>query len=325
MTALNILTSTAAVPFCNYDAHQMPVQVIDFELLKSGIQFAYEQNLDLYFIFAREPLPEQHLQLIEKTIHTKISPFTPEGMLEEVIPVFLEPGEVLESPLSEIQTAILKISASNILLLSPAISALLKRARRINLIKDLSGFNQITLKAYQKQLEKISNTLLTEYAENHGDKSREVNVLTDRLFLSKMNNCNAGITHITLAPDANYYPCPAFYYDTELRAKYKLNGKKEPENKYLLSFENAYICSACDCFHCQRCIYQNVTGTLEVNTPAKIQCQTAHAEREVSRRFRNRLLKKKIRVGTKLKKLNYDDPLDAILNRNIYTKQKEIA
>ena len=43
----------------------------------------------------------------------------------------------------------------------------------------------------------------------------QCNLLTDRIDLDAMNNCNAGIDSITLAPDGNLYLCPGFYYDGE--------------------------------------------------------------------------------------------------------------
>ena len=41
----------------------------------------------------------------------------------------------------------------------------------------------------------------------------EVNVISDRMYLNSMNNCDAGIYNFAVAPNGRIYICPAFYYD----------------------------------------------------------------------------------------------------------------
>ena len=43
----------------------------------------------------------------------------------------------------------------------------------------------------------------------------QLNLLTDRIMLDRMNNCNAGWESITLASDGKFYVCPAFYLEGE--------------------------------------------------------------------------------------------------------------
>ena len=42
------------------------------------------------------------------------------------------------------------------------------------------------------------------------DHQVQFNLLTDRMMLKEMNNCNAGYESITLAPDGNLYICLSF-------------------------------------------------------------------------------------------------------------------
>lgn len=326
MITLNIVLSSESVSFCNYQRKQTgEKQLMAFDDLKSGIQYAYKHNLDLNFIYDRVELPQEYTQLIEKTIHTKIIPSKYLPADEKAIMVFEQPEEVFDDDIPTVKTAILKYSTENMNALSKAAIKLLEHAERINIIKIPDGFDETALEQYRKQLEKIAGAVTEIYDKTRFGISKEINVLTDRLFLSKMNNCNAGLDHIALAPDGKYYPCPAFYFDEAIRENYVLDEHKQLPNQYLLEFAHAYICSECDCFHCQRCVYQNVKGTLELNTPTRIQCLISHTESEVSRKFRNRLLRKKIRIGDKIPKNEYPDPLDKILYANPFftKKQKE--
>lgn len=93
-----------------------------------------------------------------------------------------------------------------------------------------------------------------------------MNLLTDRIILNKMNNCNAGFSHLTLAPNGLLYVCPAFYADK------KNHQSKYPEydfclgemcndihipNESLYKLENSPLCRTCDAFQCRRCIWLN--------------------------------------------------------------------
>ena len=119
-----------------------------------------------------------------------------------------------------------------------------------------------------------------------------MNLLTDRIILNKMNNCNAGFSHLTLAPNGLLYICPAFYADK------KTHQSKYPEydfclgemcndihipNESLYKLENSPLCRTCDAFQCRRCIWLNKKTTLEVNTPSHEQCVISHLERNGSR------------------------------------------
>jgi CXXX repeat peptide maturase len=140
-------------------------------------------------------------------------------------------------------------------------------------------------------------------------KSPQFNLLSDRMYLDKMRNCEAGVKTITLAPDGKYYICPAFYYYGE-----KDVNPLEIKNPQLYKLEFAPICRRCDAFHCKRCVWLNKMTTLEVNTPSHEQCVISHIERNAAKSLLTAIRKH----GTFLPQMpeivdiDYLDPFDNI-------------
>lgn len=115
----------------------------------------------------------------------------------------------------------------------------------------------------------------------------EVNVLTDRIMLTVMRNCDAGVTHVTIAPNGKCYICPAFYHDDERSFIGAFDGKNGIPVKHVAGVDlpAAPLCTRCDAFHRKRCVYLNRKTTLELNVPSEEQCAVAHIEREASRQL----------------------------------------
>lgn len=153
----------------------------------------------------------------------------------------------------------------------------------------------------------------------------QINILTDRVFVSQMNNCDAGNTNITIAPDGRFYVCPAFYYEKAENEFMGLGGPKESpfsigdltngldiKNKQLYKIDHAPLCKTCDAFQCKRCVWLNRKMTYEVNTPSHEQCVIAHLERNASRKLLQNL-KDKVSIMKdieQIKEINYLDPFD---------------
>jgi len=141
-----------------------------------------------------------------------------------------------------------------------------------------------------------------------------IHVLTDRMMLKDMNNCGAGDTTVTLAPNGKFYVCPAFYFDDEQNCVGDLKRGLDIKNKQLYKLDHAPICRLCDAWHCKRCVWLNKKTTLEVNTPGHEQCVIAHLERNASKTLLGNIRKH----GTFLpefddiKDIDYLDPFDKI-------------
>ena len=177
------------------------------------------------------------------------------------------------------------------------------------MITDIDSFTDEDFERYKALLEKLSESVEQLYAEG---KSPQLNLLTDRMMLKEMNNCGAGDTCITLAPDGKFYVCPAFYYEDKKDSVGDLEHGLDIKNQQLYRLTYAPICRHCDAYQCKRCVWMNRRTTLEVNTPGHEQCVLAHLERNASRDLLNNIRKH----GTFLPEqeeiieIDYLDPFD---------------
>lgn len=204
------------------------------------------------------------------------------------------------------------------------LKVVIEKSSRINVVfTDVESFNDTDIEKYKQTLDTLAVTVTKEYTKKH---SVQFNLLTDRMMLKEMNNCGAGDSNITLAPDGKLYVCPAFYYDGVCDSKetslgevcqkgYSIGSLKEVlniKNSQLYKLDHAPLCRNCDAYQCKRCIWLNRRLTLEVNTPSHEQCVMAHIERKASRK----LLEDIRSFGTflpeiEIKEINYLDPFDA--------------
>jgi CXXX repeat peptide maturase len=134
------------------------------------------------------------------------------------------------------------------------------------------------------------------------------------MMLDRMNNCGAGDTTITLAPNGNFFICPAFYYEDEADSIGDLGHGLGIKNKQLYKLGYAPICRHCDAWQCKRCIWLNRKTTLEVNTPSHEQCVVAHLERNASRELLNNIRKHGTFLPEQedIKVIDYLDPFDIV-------------
>ena len=149
-------------------------------------------------------------------------------------------------------------------------------------------------------------------------KNVQLNLLTDRIMLTAMNNCNAGWESIALAPNGKFYACPAFYQtkcqtaidETDVSIG-DLHQGVNIKNPQLYKLSHAPLCRNCDAYHCKRCVWLNRKTTFEINTPGHEQCVVAHIERNVSRELLTNIRKH----GTfmpeiNIKEIDYLDPFE---------------
>ena len=178
---------------------------------------------------------------------------------------------------------------------------------------DLEAFKDDAIDSYCNTLEVLSNVIVECYKSG---RFVQLNLLTDRFMLTGMNNCNAGVTNVTLAPNGRFYLCPAYYYENEMDSVGDLKVGIKIRNQQLLSLEHAPLCRQCDAYQCKRCIWQNQHLTLDVNTPSHQQCVAAHVERNASRTLLAKLKEKGVtlRGSHEIIKIDYLDPFN-ILNK----------
>lgn len=152
---------------------------------------------------------------------------------------------------------------------------------RLNVVPtDVTHFTEPDFETYRTTLDTLSKGVERLYAEG---RNPQLNLLTDRMMLTGMNNCDAGWKSLTLAPNGKFYICPAFYLENEADNVGDPTNGLDIKNPQLYQLDHAPLCRRCDAYQCKRCVWLNRRTTLEVNTPSHEQCVTAHLERNASR------------------------------------------
>ena len=302
---LIILLDEASTSFCSYSLPQgggREGALMPLETLKQGIRFGMTENLMIQFVYPDKELPEAYAEVIESIDHSKIKP-TREDADVWVMNGFQETVPV-DTPI------VLRVGKKELFENSDDVCNLLDKTPRLNIVlTDIETFTEEDFATYKEVLGRLSQKVEQMYVEG---KAPQLNLLTDRMMLSQMNNCGAGDTSVTLAPNGKFYVCPAFYYEDEADSIGDLEHGLDIRNRQLYKLEYAPICRHCDAWQCKRCVWLNRKTTLEVNTPSHEQCVVAHLERNASRELLQNIRKH----GTflpeqgEIKEIDYLDPFD---------------
>lgn len=308
---LIIPLASNATSFCHYTQNE-EMKVMSDETLQDAIDWALKENVSVQFVYPKERLSESTIALIDSIDHIDIVPndIDDVNLLSNAdVIVFNNWNDFAEYPFKKNCTYIIK---TDIISLSKNLTFLysaLKYTDRINLIlNDPIKYDDALLHQYERALVSIIPYLVAEYKKHH---FIQLNVLTDRLTLKEMNNCNAGFEAVTLAPDGVFYICPAFYLDNDSNIGDLKNGL-EIKNSQLYKISFSPICRICDAYQCKRCIWLNKLLTREVNTPGQVQCLIAHIERNASMLLLKELQSLGFMGDSEIKEIDYLDPFDKI-------------
>lgn len=303
-------TSTS---YCHYSNNRTTSNIIPLETLKKAILWSMKENLTIQFLYPDYKIPEEYKKEIAQTFHADIVSSTCEDIIlreNADVVIFNSSGGLANTPFNHSQAYVLRVTFNELLDQCSIIETTLPKLSRLTImITDISSITKDDEKRYKRFLESISHQFLKEYKKGH---LVQVNLITDRLFLEKMNNCNAGYESVALAPNGKFYVCPAFYLDETLSVGDIENGL-EIKNPQLYRIDHAPICRICDAYQCRRCVWQNRTLTLEVNTPSHEQCVIAHIERNASRSLLSMIRK----IGPflpdkEIEEIDYIDPFDKL-------------
>ena len=305
---LVILLDDTSVAYCHANNPLTERNLMPIETLKKAILFGMKQNLMIQYVYPNYELPAEYNEVIESIDHIKI------GRGVQV--------------LTEVPTAIttdnlvLRLTIAKFIAHQYDIAALLPQVKRLNIcLTDIESFTDAQQEDYRKALAELNAVLVNLYKSQ---QQPQVNILTDRLTLTEMHNCEAGIGNITVAPNGKFYLCPAFYYDEKMGISNRMNHKTkdasrsigdldnglEIPNKHLLYLDHAPLCRICDAYHCNRCIWLNDRLTWDSNTPSHQQCVIAHLERNAARDLQKQLIEAGLQAGDEIKEINYLDPFD---------------
>lgn len=318
---LIILLDEAATSYCHYSVPGVKKKLIALEDLKKGILFAMKENLTIQFVYPVHSLPPEYNDVIKTIDHVKIKPVG--ANLSDADIVIIESIHTLKDEIFDTnKTYVLRINKENLFKTIDTVADILTKVTRLNVvITDIDSFTDEDFNRYKEALRQLEISVKNHYASG---LSSQFNLLTDRMILEKMNNCNAGDTNITLAPDGRFYPCPAFFYEKAESIFMGLGGPEQApfsigdlrdgvniKNAQLYKIDHSPLCRKCDAFQCKRCVWLNWKMTREVNIPSHEQCVISHLERNASRN----LLASVRELGSFLPEhdipeINYLDPFD---------------
>lgn len=305
---LVILLDDTSVAYCHADNPLTERRLMPLETLRKAILFGMKQNLMIQYIYPDYDLPEEYNALIESIDHVKIGR---DVRVYNGVPASAAGKNV-----------VLRLTIGEFIAGQYDIAALLPQVERLNIcLTDIAAFRDEQAEDYKKALETLNAVLVNLYKK---ENPTQVNMLTDRLVLTEMHNCEAGIGNITVAPNGKFYLCPAFYYDEQTGISNRMNHSTRDAsrsvgdldsgldipNRQLLQLDHAPLCRKCDAYHCHRCIWLNDRLTMDANTPSHQQCVLAHLERNAGRKLQQILAAQGLHTGNEIPKVDYLDPFD---------------
>ncbi|MDE5662965.1 MAG: CXXX repeat peptide maturase [Muribaculaceae bacterium] len=301
---LTVLLDDTSVSFCHYSERNR-INPITLDYLRKAVRFAMLENLNVQFVWPAHQLPEEYKDVIASIDHTNIAPLS---LTEDADITVLSMTEFHQCP--DNANVVARIALQELIEGADILTSLFSKANRVNIvIMNPEDFHDDDIEAYRSALTKLSETIYNEWASGH---NIQVNLLTDRMLLTEMNNCNAGHESITLAPDGKFYACPAFYYSND-KCLGSIDEELDIKNQQLFSLDYSPICRKCDAWHCRRCVWLNKKYTFEVNTPGHEQCVMSHIERQVARELSLRIKNlREFTPGEEIKELDYLDPFDIL-------------
>ena len=171
----------------------------------------------------------------------------------------------------EIRTAaeicIFMINQEDILKLETVLLNLSEQYARINIIKEaLEDWTQESVATYQTVLEKIYN--------NRVLRGTSINLFDNGTL---PDDCGAGISDFTLAPDGRFYICPGYYFGNSQAIGDLYTGIND-EELVVLKRDKSPQCKICLINSCNRCSLNSMQKTKMMNLPSTIFCEIANIE-----------------------------------------------
>lgn len=305
-----ILLDDTSVSFCHYANRRTTPKLIPIDTLRMAVLYAMKQNLNVQLVYPSYALPKEYEEVIDTIDHVRIKPATLAEDADVVVFDSINEASQFDAYKRDDTSYVIRTTHQSLFAEAGDIAALLSKLSRLNLvITDVDTFTDTDFNTYTDVLSMLSKTVEDIYV---GGSTVQFNVLTDRMMLDQMNNCGAGDTSVTLAPDGRFYICPAFYYDEDGSAVGDLSTGLNILNQQLYQLDHAPLCRRCDAYQCRRCIWLNHKTTLEVNTPSHEQCVIAHIERNASKKLLDNIRRhgEFLPDKEKIKKIDYLDPFD---------------
>lgn len=310
---LVILLSDQSTSFCYYNSsdNNGENKLIPLETLRMAIKYAFKEDLFIQFVLPPFPLPKEYEDIITSTKACIIAPSS--TLYKADVMVVNGFSNLNNTKILKDVSYVLRTNKNDFFEQYKKITRRIVEFSRLNIVlTDIEYFTDADFNLYKQILEEFACCVKDIILSG---KTIQLNVLTDRLIENEMNNCDAGSKTITLAPDGQFYICPAFYYAKE-QAVGDLKKGLTIRNSQLYKLKYAPLCRECDAYQCKRCVYLNKRLTREVNTPSKEQCVISHIERNAARFLLLAIREHIIYMPkTEIREISYLDPFDNIKNK----------
>lgn len=315
---LYFLTSDDYVTYCSYKNENKEHVSMDESTIIKGLEFARQNFFTPIFVHSMNTFNFINSDELQKydVLHIVPAKFYSKALeigLKRIIPVY--DMEAAQKADTFVENVILNIHSSEIEFLSKTITALLQYTSRMNL--NITGLDEnFNEKVYRSQMEEVNNFIFKEFMKNN--ELKEVNLLTDILFINKHDNCMAGDNTFVLSPGGKIYTCCAEYSNNTNSFVGDLSfGVTKEYGKRLHKSESNNLCRLCDTYQCKNCVYTNKLFTKEVNVSPSFQCRKSNIERGLSIDLLEKLKPYKITLGNKeIKRNNFLDPMGLFMRND---------
>ena len=305
-----------AVSYCCYEPGRC-TGLVSVDLLRDAILWAMKENVSVQFLYPPSGISNDIKAIIDEIEHTDVVPcdIVDIQQLEAAdVIVFGNWDEFAKYDYKTGQAYVVRTTMVDLLENELNLKHSFYKADRVNVvITDVDKVNEKMLNDYDIFLHRLIPAIVEEYKSGH---QVQLNILTDKLILNEMNNCNAGEESVVLATDGKFYPCPAFFNDGEVSLGDIYEGLNV-KNALLYKLSHAPICRICDAYQCKRCIWLNKSMTGEINTPSREQCVMSHIERNASRDLLKffQEINPDYLSDVEIPTLDYLDPFEKITNQ----------
>lgn len=299
---LVVLMDDTCPSFCHYENKKTNKNLIPLDTLKKVLRWSMIENLSVQFVLPDYELSAEYKEVMQSVRHQTIATSLNKTSADVIV------INDISSSFECDKSYLLRISLNDFIGNVKRIGEVITSCSRMNVaFTDVESFNDNDIERYQNALKEIVD-ILSESIKT--GKQVQTNLLTDRIVLDSMINCNAGWESITVAPDGKFYVCPAYYIDGFGNVGDVENGL-DIKNPQLYRLDHAPLCRNCDAYQCKRCIYLNQKLTLEVGIPSHQQCVISHIERNASRILMENLKCEGYFIDNKeIKEIDYLDPFD---------------
>lgn len=309
---LVILLNDNSVSYCHYN-NKTGSNLMSLDTLKSGILFAMKNDLKIQYVLPECDLPSDYINLIESMFHDNIGPLKQSKNSDIIVANSFDELMSNIDILDPNKRYLVRTTIADFFNEYDFMKDLFNKNINANVVfTDVENFTDDKIDKYSAVLDDLKQSLKDSIQNGYNVNT---NLITDRIALEEMNNCGAGETNITLAPNGSFYPCPAFYYSKEPYYELgNINDGLRILNKELYKLDHAPLCKRCDAYHCKRCVWLNKKLTCEINIPSRQQCLMAHIERNTSKTILDDFHKQNLLKEKNISQIDYLDPFEVYNN-----------